>query len=54
VDAAGRTRPPSFLKGIALAVGTLALSTWALGSLWLQAEEPGAAEVTAVAGAPRP
>lgn len=30
--------PPSFVKGLAFAVATLALSTWALGTLWLHAE----------------
>lgn len=40
-------RHPSFLKGLALAVGTLALSTWALGTLWLQAEETAETSATA-------
>lgn len=31
--------PPSFFKGLALAVGTVALSMWGLGSLWLHAEQ---------------
>jgi hypothetical protein len=30
----------SFLRSLALAVATLALSTWALGSLWLASEPP--------------
>ncbi len=29
---------PSFWKPLVLAFATLALSTWALGSLWLQSE----------------
>lgn len=33
-------KPPSILKSLALAVGTLTLSTWALGTLWMQAEAP--------------
>jgi hypothetical protein len=32
--------PPSILKSLALAVGTLTLSTWALGTLWMQTEGP--------------
>lgn len=35
-------QPPSILKSLALAVGTLTLSTWALGTLWMQAEAPSA------------
>lgn len=30
---------PSILKSLALAVGTLTLSTWALGTLWMQSEQ---------------
>lgn len=30
------TKPPSILKSLALAVGTLTLSTWVLGTLWMQ------------------
>ncbi|MBI1945271.1 MAG: hypothetical protein HYS27_06220 [Deltaproteobacteria bacterium] len=29
---------PSFWKPLVLAFATLAISTWALGSLWLQSE----------------
>ena len=29
------TKQPTFLKGLVLAFATLAVSTWALGSLWL-------------------
>lgn len=29
-------KPPSILKSLALAVGTLTLSTWVLGTLWMQ------------------
>ncbi len=32
------TPAPSFWKPLVLAIATLALSTWALGSLWLQSE----------------
>ncbi len=39
------SKPPSFLKSLALAVGTLTLSTWALGTLWMQAEAPVQAHV---------
>lgn len=39
------TKPPSILKSLALAVGTLTLSTWALGTLWMQAEAPVKAHV---------
>ncbi|HEY4222940.1 MAG TPA: hypothetical protein VGO62_16400 [Myxococcota bacterium] len=29
---------PSFVKGIAMAVATVALSTWALGTLWMHSQ----------------
>lgn len=29
------TKQPTFFKGLVLAFATLAVSTWALGSLWL-------------------
>lgn len=32
------TPAPSFWKPLVLALATVALSTWALGSLWLQSE----------------
>lgn len=44
-----KAAPPSFLKSIALAVGTLALSTWALGTLWLQASRADALEIAVAA-----
>jgi hypothetical protein len=42
------TQPPSILKSLALAVGTLTLSTWALGTLWMQAEAPSTPVSTSV------
>jgi hypothetical protein len=38
-------KPPSILKSLALAVGTLTLSTWALGTLWMHAESDERAQV---------
>ena len=31
-------KQPSLLKSLVLALATVALSTWALGSLWMNAE----------------
>lgn len=45
------SRPPSFVRGLALALGTLALSTWALGSLWLAADAAGRAPTATTARA---
>jgi hypothetical protein len=39
-------KQPSFVKSIALALATVALSTWALGSLWMNAESAAAADDT--------
>ncbi len=41
--------PPSFWKGLALAVATLTVSTWALGTLWLHAQPPPQGETARIA-----
>ena len=42
-------QPPSLLKSLAIALATLAFSTWALGTLWQHAESADGAPAVAAA-----